>query len=97
MSRCKPGDLAIVISAANKSNIGCIVKIIELHHGKGPLAMAEDCAVWMIEGPTPMIWTDGPSKIYRMNRGPVPDSQLQPIRALPTHKKSSRRKLQVAI
>jgi hypothetical protein len=79
MSRCKPGDLAVVISAANEANLGRIVKVIELHHGKGPMAMVRDCPVWMVECSNTMTWTDGP-KVYQLNRGPVPDLQLQPIR-----------------
>lgn len=38
--------------------------------------------MWMVESATPMTWTDG-RKRYLMNRGPAPDSQLQPIRAQP--------------
>lgn len=79
MSRCRPGDLAVVVDAANKANIGRIVKVVALHDGTGPLAMVRPCAVWMVRAPTPMTWTDGPKR-YRRKNGPVPDSQLQPIR-----------------
>ena len=79
MSRCKPGDLAVVIEAANRVNIGRIVKVVALHDGKGPLAMIRPCPVWMVKAPTALIWRDG-HKRYRRKNGPVPDSQLQPIR-----------------
>ena len=82
MSGCKPGDLAVVIVAVHQTNLGCIVKVLEVHHGRGKLAMVRDCPVWMVESATPMTWTDG-RKRYLMNRGPVPDSQLQPIRGRP--------------
>ena len=35
--RCKPGDLAVVIDARYKCNLGVIVQVIELHHGFGDL------------------------------------------------------------
>lgn len=34
MSRCKPGDLAVVIDAANKTNIGRIVNVVAMLDGK---------------------------------------------------------------
>jgi hypothetical protein len=79
MSRCKPGDLAVVIEAANQANIGRIVKVVALHDGKGPLGAIGPRPVWLVHAPTPMTWTDGPKR-YRRKNGPVPDSQLQPIR-----------------
>lgn len=85
MMRCKPGDLALVIDAANKTNIGLIVKVVAQHDGKGPLGAIGPKPVWLVECPNTMLWTDG-TKMYRRKSGPVPDSQLQPIRGaeLPT-------------
>lgn len=91
MSRCKPGDLAIVISADNPFNLGRIVKVLELHHGTGPLAMVRDCPVWMVECPDVMMWTDGPEKQFLLYRGPAPDSQLQPLRGQRAIKKKRRK------
>lgn len=88
MSRCKPGDLAVVIEAANQANIGRIVKVVALHDGKGPLGAIGPRPVWLVHAPTPMTWSDGPKR-YRRKSGPVPDSQLQPIRGVTAHDVSS--------
>jgi hypothetical protein len=79
MSRCKPGDLAVVISAANPANIGRIVKVIAPHDGEGRLGLVGPKPVWLVSAPTPLTWRDG-AKRHRLKKGPVPDSQLQPIR-----------------
>ncbi len=79
MSRCRPGDLAVVISAANKTNLGRIVKVLALHDRTGPLVYAEGGAVWLTESASPMLWTLA-SKEYWFFQGPIPDGQLQPIR-----------------
>ena len=89
MSRCKPGDMAVVIDAANKTNIGRIVKVVAAHDGSGPLGAIGPKPVWLVQAPTPMTWTDGPKR-YRRKNGPVPDSQLQPIRG-PQQTKSTNR------
>lgn len=85
-TRCKPGDLAIVVRAHNPSNIGTIVKVIGLYDGTGDLPCPEaTCAVWLIESTKPTTWIFN-GKRYRRKRGPVPDSQLQPIRGNPSGK-----------
>ena len=58
MTRCKPGDMAVVISAVYQINIGRIVRVLKLHDGKGPLAMVAPCPVWMVRCETPMKWTN---------------------------------------
>ena len=35
--RCKPGDLAVVIDARYKCNLGAVVQVIELHNGVGDI------------------------------------------------------------
>jgi len=90
--RCKPGDMAVVIYAQNEVNLGRIVKVLKLHHCTGPLAMVRDCAVWVAECPTPMTWTAGP-KVYQMHRGPIPDTQLQPISSRPARTTKRRAKV----
>jgi hypothetical protein len=37
MTRCKPGDLAVVTSAAHPTNLGRIVKVLALQDGEGPI------------------------------------------------------------
>ena len=34
---CKPGDLAVVITAHNPENIGTIVRVIKKHHNQNAL------------------------------------------------------------
>ena len=82
-TRCKKGDLAIVVNAFNKVNVGRIVRVIELHDGKGPLAMKNEGLVWLVSCPHRLKWTDG-KKTYRRILGPAPDHRLQPIRGIET-------------
>lgn len=78
--RCRPGDLAIVVSAIHKKNLGLVVTVIETDRGKAhvvyPLSTGP---VWTCECSIPMFWRLG-KKTFRRRRGPVPDSQLKPIR-----------------
>ena len=87
VNRCKPGDLAVVIQAQNKGNLGRIVKVLALHDRTGPLVYGAGITVWMTESTAPMTWTIEP-KVYMLNCGPIPDSQLQPIRAQPARKRA---------
>jgi len=80
-TRCKKGDLAIVVSAFNKVNVGRIVRVIELHDGKGPLAMKNEGPVWLVSCSLQLKWTSR-IKVYRRKIGPVPDCRLQPIRGM---------------
>jgi hypothetical protein len=77
--KCRPGDLAVVVAARNKSNIGLIVRVLRLHDDSGDLAFHIDQPVWVTECCTRMTWTNG-KKRFRRKVGPIPDAQLQPIR-----------------
>jgi hypothetical protein len=81
MSRCKPGDLAVVVDAQIKSNLGRIVRVVALHDGTGPLGAIGPKPVWLVSAPTAMNWRDGPKR-FRLKAGPVPDACLQPIRGV---------------
>jgi hypothetical protein len=88
--RCKLGDLAIVISAKNKRNLGIIVKIIDADDRKGALRYPLGTPTWLVESQKPLTWVvDG--KRHSYHRGPVPDAQLQPIRATPQGKKRAQK------
>ena len=91
MANCKPGDMAVVIRSINKTNLGRIVKVLALYDGAGPLGAIGPKPAWLVSAPTAMTWTDGPRR-YRRKSGPVPDMQLQPIRAQPAPAAKSRRK-----
>lgn len=80
MTRCTPGDLAVVISALNRDNLGRIVRVVAIHDGSGNLRYEESAGpVWLVESSQPMTWRYR-GEWYRRKTGPVPDSQLQPIR-----------------
>ena len=86
---CRPGDLAIVVRAVYRSNIGRIVKVVALHDGKGVLQFGNIGPVWLVACAQPMTWTkDG--KRYRRKKGPVPDACLKPIRGTPPVSRTGR-------
>ena len=80
--RCRPGDMAVIVDAFNKCNIGKIVTVIELHDGSGELALKLKEPVWLIRCSVPIIWSTD-TKRWRRKSGPAGDSALQPIRGLP--------------
>lgn len=91
--RCKPGDLAIVVDAKYKRNLGIIVKVIEMDDRTGPVRYALDTPVWLPESQKAMTWVVNGTR-YRSNQGPIPDAQLQPIRG--TSKKQSHQREAIA-
>ena len=77
--RCKPGDLAVVISAKYRRNLGIIVRVISMDNRTGALRYPWETPVWLAESEKLMVWvSDG--KRHSSKRGPIPDAQLQPIR-----------------
>ncbi len=84
-THCKVGDLAVVVKADNPTNLGIIVRVVELHDGNGFLAYPSSFGtVWLCEGRSPMTWHFRGRWIVAL-KGPIPDSQLQPIRGDGTH------------
>jgi hypothetical protein len=81
-TRCRAGDLAVVIHAHYPSNIGRIVRVISPQDSKGDLVFLNAGAVWLTESSQPMTWSVGKRRIRR-KRGPIPDTYLQPIRGNP--------------
>ena len=80
--RCKPGDLAIVVEAYNAGNIGTIVHVIGLYSGQNAVCAPEGDVIWLARASKLMTYAE-PSTLKRRRLGPVPDSQLRPIRGLP--------------
>lgn len=78
---CKPGDVAVVLSAFHPSNVGRFVSVIERYQGKGYASRDWAQPVWLVESKAPMMWTRE-SGLWCGNQGPVPDAALQPIRGL---------------
>lgn len=80
-TRCKPGDMAIVIDAQNADNIGLIVRVRSLHNPEQANFRVDLGPVWTCDCAHPMVWTrDGKPTVARS--GPIPDRLLQPIRGL---------------
>lgn len=79
--RCKIGDLAIIVNAINKQNIGKLVRVIDRHDGSqdyNGVRWREDAksCEWIIQSEgTPLI-------SYPLNEksGPFWDKWLRPIR-----------------
>lgn len=87
--RCKPGDLAVVVNAQFRSNVGNIVRVIAPDHGAGFVQFVGEGRVWLVECHRPMTWATY-GKRYRRRTGPVPDNRLQPIRGLPLDRNRTR-------
>ena len=79
---CKPGDLAVVITAHNPENIGTILRVIKKHHNPTALVDFKGSHIWMAEAPRPMLYDVG-GKMVRRRKCAVPDAILRPIRGLP--------------
>ena len=80
--RCKVGDIAVVVDARNRCNLGAVVRVIELHDGSGDIEYVPSANAWIVEAPRRMKWTCR-GKTFLRKLGPVPDAQLQPIRDEP--------------
>ena len=80
--RCKVGDLAVVVRAENRTNLGRIVRVVGRDDGTGLLRFPGQRVVWTVACHRAMTWYLR-GKRYRRKTGPVPDNRLQPIRGLP--------------
>ncbi len=83
MAKCCPGDLAVVIRADFPCNVGKVVRVIARDCGTGDIVFGKEFGVvWLVSGTSLMKWFCR-GRYYRRRSGPVPDSQLQPIRGTP--------------
>ena len=89
MTYCKPGDLAVVVKAHNACNIGTIVHVIGLYTGQSGLCVPEGDVIWEAQASNPLTY-DFSGVLKRRRIGPVPDSQLRPIRGAPQAKKTKK-------
>ncbi len=80
--KCKPGDMAVVLSSFHESNVGRFVSVVELYDNPGGVNLDWEPPIWLVESHAPLTWTKGNS-LWCGSRGPVPDAALQPIRGLP--------------
>ena len=81
--KCKPGDMAVVMDAFHKTNVGTFVNIVELYDTKDSMNLARSQPVWLVASYAPLTWTRG-QRLWHGNRGPVPDAAVHPIRDRPT-------------
>ncbi|HEY0844272.1 MAG TPA: hypothetical protein VGE12_02835 [Noviherbaspirillum sp.] len=89
-TRCRAGDLAVVVQAFHRGNVGRIVEVVGPHDGTGDLVFRDAGVVWLVKCAHPMVWTVG-NKRFRRKFGPVPDVMLKPIRGLPSADESAAR------
>ena len=85
--KCKVGDLAVIVIADFKSNIGNIVKIIAPDDGTGICEWTEQGPAWVVTSARAMTWVVN-GKRYRRKIGPVPENRLQPIHGVTDGKKA---------
>lgn len=79
-TRCKPGDLAVIVSATHPTNLGGIVRVIAPYCGPGAAHHPSGGPVyWIIDSHQPLTWSL-PGKVFQKTSGPALDTQLQPIR-----------------
>ncbi len=80
MPKCCPGDLAVVIRADFPCNVGKVVRVLARDCGTGDIVFGKNFGVvWLVSSASPLKWYCR-GRYYRRRNGPVPDSQLQPIR-----------------
>jgi hypothetical protein len=78
-TKCRVGDLAVVVNAQLRCNLGNIVRVIAADDGHGVCVFKGQGHVWTVTCNRPMTWIDKGVR-YRSKTGPVPDNRLQPIR-----------------
>ena len=89
---CKPGDLAVIVTAYNLENIGTILRVMKTHKNQKAVLADKEDHIWLAVAPRPMTYeVDG--KLIRRKRGAVPDSVLRPIRGLPFTQEKKKREL----
>ena len=79
---CKPGDLAVVVTAHNPENIGTILRVIRAHQDQNALVDFNGQHIWLAEAPRPMTYKVS-NKLVKRKKGAVPDAILRPIRGIP--------------
>jgi hypothetical protein len=89
---CKPGDMAVIITAHNLENIGTILRVLKTHKNQKAVVADKEDHIWLAVAPRPMTYEVGGKLIHR-KRGAVPDSVLRPIRGLPVREENKERLL----
>lgn len=76
--KCFLGDLAIVVTAYNKVNIGTILKVISQHPNQFEISAPDEDTLWTCQAHHPMVYDLDGEKI-KQHQGPVPDAYMHPI------------------
>lgn len=77
--KCRPGDLAVVVSAVNEENLGKIVQVISSHDGQ-PFNLREEGASWRVRCAQPIAYVYPSGRRVLLEEGPIRDVDLHPIR-----------------
>lgn len=74
--RCKPGDLAVIVSATNPENRNRIVEVLDKH------CMQQDYFCWLVRCSTPLavMTFEGRGTKQHWREAYVPDAWMRPIR-----------------
>ncbi|MDR5776269.1 MULTISPECIES: hypothetical protein [unclassified Caballeronia] len=76
--RCKPGDLAYVVSSEFQQNIGAVVEVVEA------AGMIEGMWAWHFESSRPLVGLiPGCPRIISAKDGTIADECLRPISGVP--------------
>lgn len=82
-TRCKPGDLAIIIDAFERENIGRIVEIIrQARDGEFWNAVGAQ-VTWIIRSARPILCSNKGGKTSLVMERPFADEFLRPISGVP--------------
>jgi hypothetical protein len=79
--RCRPGDLAVVVRARVKSNIGRIVRVMKTDDGSSGVPLDGVGPAWLVKSSARLTWWFGTCR-RRRRYGPLLDADLQPIRGI---------------
>jgi hypothetical protein len=78
---CRPGDLAVTVTATNAENIGVLVEVIgPADATRWPLADETGLLWWVRAVGRPMAYVFDDGHVEHLYAGPVPDRCLRPIR-----------------
>lgn len=79
--RCRPGDLAVIVTAENLENIGALVEVIGPPGAATGSLSGDPGFLWWVRAvgrPMTYLFRDG--RVERFHEGPAPDAFLRPIR-----------------
>ena len=83
-TRCKPGDLAVVLYSDIPENVGLFVDVIEADDpNKHGIALLHDGQVWICRARGAITYRNIFGEVCILKEGPIPDEVLKPIRPDP--------------